>query len=92
MSKYDFMYSTYDLHPNIASPTTTNYFEKQIKEGLPYFQKNKLQSTLRNNYFSSKNDNGIAVASNEKIDTTELEAKKIIEREMNPYISYMKKE
>ena len=50
MSKYDFMQSNYDFHPNIALQTTTNYFEKEITDGLPFFHQNRLQSTLRNNY------------------------------------------
>ena len=98
MSQYNFLTSTYDFQPNIASQTsTTNYFGKQITEGLPFFQQNKLQNTLRNNYFNDVNtihkiDNNKMVTTNEKIDTSDLEVKKIIEREMNPYLSYMKKE
>ena len=97
MSQYNFLTNNYNFQPNIASQTTTNYFGKQITEGLPFFQQNKLQSTLRNNYFNDvdttlKNGNNKIVTSNEKIDRSDIEAKKIIEREMNPYLSYMKKE
>ena len=96
-TKYDLIYSNYDFQPNITSQTTTNYFEKQITEGLPFFHQNKLQNTLKNNYFNDsntrlKNENNKNIATNEKIDMSDIEAKKIIEREMKPYLSYMKKE
>ena len=51
--------SSYNFLPKMASSSTTNYFEKLIKEGLPFFHHNKLQSTLRNNYFNSaSNESG----------------------------------
>ena len=101
MSNYGLLYNTYDFQqqPGAISPSTTNYFEKQIKEGLPFFNQNKLQSTLRNNYFNDTDINGMLrngnnriIPSNEKVDNSDIEAKRIIEREMNPYLSYMKKE
>ena len=97
MSNYDLMFNTNNLKPNGGSLAGTNYFEKQIKEGLPFFNENKLQSTLRNNYFNNSDSNYDLRARNnitsaEKIDRSEIEAKKILEREMNPYLSYMKNE
>ena len=97
MSQYNFLTNTYNFQTNIASQTSTNYFGKQITEGLPFFQQNKLQTKLRNNYFNDtdttlKNGNNKMVTTNEKIDMSDIEAKRIIEREMNPYLSYMKKE
>ena len=101
MSNFDLMYSTYDFKPNGGSQTTTNFFEKEITQGLPFFQENRLQSTLRNNYFRDSNTNinnnyyngnNKFVTSNEKIDMSDIEAKKIIEREMNPYLTLMKRE
>ena len=102
MSNYGLMYNTNDFHQsNGASQTRTNYFENQIKEGLSFFNQNKLQSTLRNNYFNesdsninlrARNGNAKIITSTEKNDMSEIEAKKILEREMNPYLSYMKKE
>ena len=97
MSNYDLMFNTNNLKPNGGSLAGTNYFEKQIKEGLPFFNENKLQSTLRNNYFNNSDSNYNLRARNnitsaEKIDRSEIEAKKILEREMNPYLSYMKNE
>ena len=90
---YDMLYnrnSNYDLN----SQSKSNYYGTQIKEGLPFFQKNKLESTLRNNYINNdimKRGNNNLV-SNGKIDTSDIEAKKIIEREMYPYLNLMKKE
>ncbi len=97
MSNYDLMFNANNLKPNGGSLAGTNYFEKQIKEGLPFFNENKLQSTLRNNYFNNSDSNYNLRARNnitsaEKIDRSEIEAKKILEREMNPYLSYMKNE
>ena len=103
MSNFDLMYSTYDFKPNGGSQTATNFFENEITQGLPFFQENKLKTTLRNNYFKDSNTNAINYfnngninnkfkTSNEKIDMSDIEAKKIIEREMNPYLSLMKKE
>ena len=103
MSNYGLMFNTYNFpeQPNASSQTATNYFEKQVKEGLQFFNQNKLQSTLRNNYFNSsdsninlrsRNGNTNIITSNERNDMSEVEAKKILEREMNPYLSYMKNE
>ena len=97
MSNFELLYkSNYDYKNNGFGPSTTNYFEKEIKEGLPYFQQNKLQSTLRNNFFNENNNNtnpnNIKLSSREKNDMINLEAKKIIEREMSPYINLMKQE
>lgn len=91
MSNFELLYKNYDYNKSF-SPSTTNYFEKEIKEGLPFFQQNKLQSTLRNNFFNTNNDTNIKMTSSEKNDMINLEAKKLIEREMNPYIILMKKE
>ena len=94
MSNFDMLYKQYDYDYNKSfSPSSnTNYFEKDIKEGLSFFQQNKLQSTLRNNYFNTNNDSNIKMTSSEKNDKINLEAKKIIEREIEPYLSLMKKE
>ena len=92
MSNYDMLYKQYDYNKSFSPSSTVNYFEKDIKEGLPFFQQNKLQSTLRNNYFNSNNDSNIKMTSSEKNDKINLEAKKIIEREIQPYLSLMKKE
>ena len=91
MSNFELLYKNYDYNKSF-SPSTTNYFEKEIKEGLPFFQQNKLQSTLRNNFFNTNNEANIKLTSSEKNDMINLEAKKLIEREMNPYIILMKKE
>ena len=91
MSNLEMLYHNYDYNKSF-SPSGTNYFEKEIKEGLPFFQQNKLQSTLRNNFFNTNNDTNIKMTSSEKNDMINLEAKKLIEREMNPYIILMKKE
>ena len=92
MSNFELLYKNNNDYNKTFSPSTNNYFEKEIKEGLPFFQQNKLKSTLRNNYFNSNNESYLKMSSNEKMDLINLEAKKIIEREMNPYISLMKKE
>ena len=92
MSNFDMLYKQYDYNKSFSPSSTVNYFEKDIKEGLPFFQQNKLQSTLRNNYFNSNNDSNIKMTSSEKNDKINLEAKKIIEREIQPYLSLMKKE
>ena len=92
MSNFDMLYKQYDYNKSFSPSSNTNYFEKDIKEGLSFFQQNKLQSTLRNNYFNSNNDSNIKVTSSEKNDKINLEAKKIIEREIEPYLSLMKKE
>ena len=94
MSNFDKLYKQYDYDYNKSfSPSSnTNYFEKDIKEGLSFFQQNKLKSTLRNNYFNTNNDSNIKMTSSEKNDKINLEAKKIIEREIEPYLSLMKKE
>ena len=91
MSNFDLLYKQYDYNKSF-SPSNTNYFEKDIKEGLSFFQQNKLNSTLRNNYFNSNNDSNMKMTSSEKNDKINLEAKKIIEREIEPYLSLMKKE
>ena len=98
MSNFELLYkSNYDFNSNNNNgfgPSTTNYFEKEIKEGLPFFQQNKLHSTLRNNFFNDTNNNtnNIKLSSREKNDMINLEAKKIIEREMSPYVNLMKQE
>ena len=92
MSNFELLYKNNNDYNKTFSPSTNNYFEKEIKEGLLFFQQNKLKSTLRNNYFNSNNESYLKMSSNEKMDMINLEAKKIIEREMNPYISLMKKE
>ena len=92
MSNFDMLYKQYDYNKSFSPSSNTNYFEKDIKEGLSFFQQNKLQSTLRNNYFNSNNDSNIKMTSSEKNDKINLEAKKIIEREIEPYLSLMKKE
>ena len=92
MSNFDMLYKQYDYNKSFSPSSTVNYFEKDIKEGLSFFQHNKLQSTLRNNYFNSNNDSNIKMTSSEKNDKINLEAKKIIEREIQPYLSLMKKE
>ena len=45
--------NNYDFQSNINSQSKSNYYGTQIKEGLPFFQKNKLESTLRNNYINN---------------------------------------
>ena len=88
-------YNNYNNYNKTFSPSnTTNYFENEVKNGLSFFQQNKLQSTLRNNYFNenNNNENNKKYSINEKNDMINIEAKKIIEREMNPYLSLMKKE
>ena len=92
MSNFDLLYSQHDINNNpFSSPKTTNYFENEIKQGLNFFQQNKLQSTLRNNFFSNT-DSNMKMTTSEKMDKINIEAKKIIEREMDPYLSLIKKE
>ena len=92
MSNFDLLYSQHDINKYPFSPSkTTNYFENEIKQGLNFFQQNKLQSTLRNNFFSNT-DSNIKMTTSEKMDKINIEAKKIIEREMDPYLSLIKKE
>ena len=91
MSNFDMLYKQYDYNKSFSPSSNTNYFEKDIKEGLSFFQQNKLQSTLRNNYFNNEKEN-VKMTSSEKMDKINMEAKKIIEREMEPYLSLMKKE
>jgi len=93
MSNFELIYkSNHDYNNNNFAPSTTNYFEKEVKEELPFFQQNKLQSTLRNNFFNDNNTNNIKLSSREKNDMINLEAKKIIEREISPYLNLMKQE
>ena len=99
MSIYNSLYkSEYNLSPN--------YYEKKIKEGIPIFQEtgiynNKSMSNpnyvdpfklLENNKTNNflYNDGGGGSFSN--INMYDVETRKIIEREMDPYILKMKNE
>ena len=93
MSNFDLLYKTKNYNINNfdksinSSNKSMNYFENDIKNGLNFFNQNKLQSTLKNNFFNGNNDNNMTTS--EKMDKINIEAKKIIEREMNPYLTIM---
>jgi len=87
--------------------SSSNYYEQKVKEGIPIFQEMNGSGTLRNNYvdpfkllengknynFSNRGEigggNGL-FGSN--VNITDIETRKIFEREMNPYLAQMKKE
>ncbi len=96
MSNFDLLYKTKNYNINNfdkslnSSNKSINYFENDIKNGLNFFNQNKLQSTLKNNFFNGNDDNKMTTS--EKMDKINIEAKKIIEREMSPYLTVIKKE
>ena len=81
----------------------SNYYEKKVKEGIQIFQEmdNGLYNTgLKNQKYvdpfelleNGKINNFIGSPSSSNLNISDIETRKIIEREMNPYLSKMKNE
>lgn len=106
MSTLNNIYKFDDL--NLNKPeynTSSNYYEKKVKEGIPIFQEinNGLYSNsinnqnyidpfklLENGKTNSFLNNGGSLPTN--LNMTDIDTRKIIEREINPYILKMKNE
>jgi len=108
MSNLNSMNLYNDINSNrLGYNLSSNYYEQKVKEDIPIFQEMNGSGTLKNNYvdpfkllengknynFSSRGeirgDNGL-FGSN--VNMTDIETRKIFEREMNPYLAQMKKE
>ena len=98
--------STFNSLYKSESNLSPNYYEKKIKEGIPIFQEigiynNKSMNNpnyvdpfklLENNKTNNFLNNGGNESSFSNINMYDVETRKIIEREMNPYILQMKNE
>ena len=84
--------------------SSSNYYEQKVKEGIPIFQEMNGSGTLRNNYvdpfkllengknynFSSRGEiGGDNSLFGSNVNMTDIETRKIFEREMNPYLAQM---
>ena len=96
-----------DINSNrLGFNSSSNYYEQKVKEGIPIFQEMNGSGTLKNNYvdpfkllengknynFSSRGEIGDNGLLGSNLNITDIEARKIFEREMNPYLAQMKKE
>ena len=97
-----------DINSNrLGFNSSSNYYEQKVKEGIPIFQEMNGSGTLRNNYVdpfklleNGKNYNFSSLREmgggndlfGSNVNITDIETKRIFEREMNPYLAQMKKE
>ena len=82
--------------------TSSNYYEKKVKEGIPIFQ--EINNGLYNSKIKYQNyvdpfallengkTNNIIGSPSSNLNMMDIETRKIIEQEMKPYISQMKNE
>lgn len=86
-------------NPNFNITTNSNYYSSKIKEGIPIFQEQN-GGNLYNNYIdpfkileNEKNNNIYNVGiNNYNMNVSDIQTRKIFEKEMNPYLLRMKNE
>ena len=86
-------------NPNYNLTTNSNYYSSKIKEGIPIFQEQN-GGNLYNNYIdpfkileNEKNNNIYnAGINNYNMNVSDIQTRKIFEKEMNPYLFRMKNE